>query len=74
MTVIYSKPENPRCNLCVYADQNKTSGNILCEIKGTVPADFVCKKFKYDIFKKTVKPRKKLDKSRFTAEDFSLND
>ena len=72
MTLIYSKLENPRCNLCVYADQNKTSGNILCELKGTVPADFVCKKFKYDIFKKTVKPRKKLEKSRFTSEDFSV--
>ena len=70
--MIYSKTENPRCTLCVHADENKTSGNILCDIKGTVPADFVCKKFKYDIFKKTVKPKKKFVKPEFKPEDFSV--
>ncbi len=70
--MIYSKIENPKCNICIHADQNKTSGNVLCDIKGTVPADFVCKKFKYDIFKKTVKPKKKLDTSGFTPDDFSV--
>ncbi len=70
--MIYSEIENPKCNLCVHADENKTSGNILCDIKGTVPADFVCKKFKYDIFKKSVKPKKKLASATYNAEDFSV--
>ncbi len=70
--MIYQEIENPKCNLCVHADENKVSGNILCDIKGTVPADFVCKKFKYDIFKKTIKPKKKLVSASYTAEDFSV--
>ncbi len=70
--MIYSKVENPKCSLCVYADKNKTSGNVLCDIKGTVPADFVCKKFKYDIFKKTVKPKKAIGTKKFCADDFSV--
>ena len=70
--MIYSKVENPRCSLCVHANENKTSGNVLCDVRGTVPADFVCKKFSYDIFKKVVKPKKKLNKNNFSAEDFSV--
>lgn len=70
--MIYQEVENPKCNLCVHADTNKTSGNILCDIKGTVPADYVCKKFKYDIFKKTVKQKKKLIDKNFCKEDFSV--
>jgi len=70
--MIYSKIENPKCNLCVHADQNKESGNILCDIKGTVPADYCCKKFKYDIFKKKIKPRHNLSPKSYTKEDFSV--
>jgi len=70
--MIYSKIDNPKCNICTHADQNKSSGNVLCDIKGTVPADYCCKKFKYDIFKKKIKPRKSLVSSRYKKEDFSV--
>ncbi|MBQ8588356.1 MAG: hypothetical protein IJ454_03085 [Clostridia bacterium] len=70
--MIYSQIENPKCNLCVHADENKASGNILCDIKGTVPADYCCKKFKYDIFKKKIKPRQALSQKSYTKEDFSV--
>jgi hypothetical protein len=70
--MIYSKVENPKCFLCTHADKNSKSGNLLCDIRGTVPADFVCKKFKYDIFKKTIKPVKKLGTKVFSPDDFSV--
>ena len=70
--MIYSKVENPKCGLCTHSDSNKTSGNILCDIKGTVPADFCCKKFTYDIFKKKIKPRQNRNVKEYSTEDFSL--
>lgn len=70
--MIYSAPENPRCSFCAHSNSNKESGNILCDIKGTVPADYACKKFKYDIFKKKIKPRKAKKMPSFTPDDFSL--
>ena len=70
--MIYSKVENPKCNTCVYADIKENSGNALCKFKGMVPADFCCKKYKYDIFKKKVRPRKKLSAKKFTEDDFKI--
>ena len=70
--MIYSKVENPKCHLCIHADKNNKSGNLLCEIRGTVPADFACKKFKYDIFKKTLKPKRNADKKSYSPDDFII--
>ncbi len=70
--MIYSKQDNPKCTLCIYATIDKPSGNVNCELKGTVPSDFLCKKFKYDIFKKTIRPKKRLSKNNFSKEDFFL--
>jgi len=70
--VLYSKIENPGCYICANAEKSNVSGNMSCKIKGTVPEDFCCKKFKYDIFKKTVKPHKKLKLNKFTEKDFSI--
>lgn len=70
--MIYSKVDNPKCTLCVHADIHTESENVSCEIKGTVPADFCCKKFKYDIFKKKLKPRKVLKPQKFSKEDFTV--
>ncbi len=68
--MIYSKIDNPKCMSCTFAKPTENSGNILCDIKGIVPADFCCKKYKYDIFKKKIKPRKKLSTERFSKDDF----
>lgn len=69
--MIYSETENPKCCMCVYAEKS-VSGNAECSFKGTVPEDFCCKKFKYDIFKKTIKPKKVLRKNKFSEEDFMI--
>lgn len=68
--MIYSKVENPKCCICANADDDCTQGNVICHFKGTVPEDFCCRKFKYDIFKKTVRPHKNIIKNKFTEKDF----
>jgi hypothetical protein len=70
--MIYSKQDNPKCTLCIYATIDKTSANVSCELKGTVPSDFLCRKFKYDIFKKTIRTKKRLSNGSFSKEDFAL--
>ena len=70
--MIYSKNDNPKCSSCVYATIQENGGNVHCEIKGTIPADFCCKKYKYDIFKKKIKPRKKLNLNNYSQENFEL--
>ena len=70
--MIYSKVENPKCATCANCEIQENGGNVLCEIKGTVPADYCCRKYKYDIFKKKIKPRKKLIKNKFSKDDFLL--
>lgn len=70
--MIYSKVDNPKCRICVYAEKINDSGNAKCTIKGVVPEDYCCKKFKYDIFKKTIRPQKSIDKNRYKKEDFIL--
>ena len=70
--MIYSKVENPKCNTCIYAEIKENSGNVLCDIKGTVPADFCCRKYKYDILKKKIRPQKKFVTGKFTKENFEV--
>lgn len=70
--MIYSKVDNPKCATCVFASIKGNGANALCEIKGSVPADFWCKKYKYDIFKKKIKPRETLNFNNFSQKDFSL--
>jgi len=70
--MIYSKPDNPKCTLCVFAEIDPSSGNVKCELKGSVPGDFCCKKFKYDIFKKTIRPKKRFSGGNFSKDDFVL--
>jgi len=71
--MIYSKVDNPLCSNCIHAKLTENGGNVLCDIKGTVPADFCCKKYKYDIFKKKIKPRKTLKINKFSKQDFDIN-
>lgn len=70
--MIYSEIENPKCYICVNAELKASPGNVVCSFKGTVPEDFCCRKFKYDIFKRDVKPHKSFKTKNFAKEDFSL--
>lgn len=70
--MIYSEIDNPKCRLCAYADAHSSNGNMTCSFKGAVPEDFCCRKFKYDIFKREIKPHKVMKKANFSKEDFTL--
>ncbi len=70
--MIYSQQENPKCQICAHAVFHETNANMVCKFKGTMPEDFCCRKFKYDIFKREIKPHKKIIENKFTADDFKL--
>jgi hypothetical protein len=71
--MIYSEEINKICGLCQYAERiDGDEDNMNCAIKkASVPfTGEVCRKFKYDIFKKTVRRKKKL--KTYSAADFEL--
>lgn len=72
--MIYSDDINRICALCVNADfLSENNDSMYCRIK-KVNVDKShpdCGKFKYDIFKKPVRRKKRL-KTDFSADDFKL--
>lgn len=73
--MIYSEDINKVCGLCVFAKSDtETDGKeLLCTLfnKNKEVTESCCKKFKYDIFKKTVHRKRRL-KTDFSADDFKL--
>lgn len=71
--MIYSEDINKVCGLCVHAQKLEGDDEMFCTLfkKNTATTQGDCKKFKYDIFKKTVRRKRRL-KTEFTAEDFEL--
>ena len=71
--MIYSENINRVCGLCRHADR-LTDDEMRCRLRrknvSVTAAD--CGKFDYDIFKKTVRRKKRL-RTKFTADDFSLD-
>lgn len=71
--MIYSDDINKICGLCTMA--KATDGNedeLFCtRTKKSTTVNNSCAKFKYDIFKKPVRRKRRL-KTNFTPEDFSL--
>ncbi len=70
--MIFRKDIEPKCRLCANAQPADDSANMHCSLRGTVPRDFACKKFKYDIFKREIKPKPKLDFGKFSKKDFDI--
>ena len=72
--MIYSEDINKICALCMNADFVPENDDAMyCRIKG-VNVDKShpdCDKFKYDIFKKPIRRKKRL-KTTFSADDFKL--
>lgn len=72
--MIYSEDINKICALCLHAEPADGKENTMyCrlrkkEFESSTPD---CGKFEYDIFKKTVRRKKRL-KTDFSADDFKL--
>ncbi len=72
--MIYSEDINKVCALCVYANlQDNDADEVYCTRlkKNTAATKGDCKKFKYDIFKRPVRRKRRL-RTDFDAEDFKL--
>ncbi|MBQ3426880.1 MAG: hypothetical protein IJH37_07025 [Clostridia bacterium] len=71
--MIYSDDINRVCGLCTHSDK-LTESALRCRLhrKNVSVTDPDCGKFEYDIFKKTVRRKKRL-KTGFDPKDFSLD-
>ena len=72
--MIYSEDINKICALCVHSKSlDENDHEVFCTRlnKNTAATKGDCKKFKYDVFKKTVHRKRRL-KTNFDAEDFKL--
>ncbi len=69
---MYSPDIDKKCTTCQFGNLVVGTLDVMCIKYGIVPHDYICKKYKYDIFKKKVKRRKPVDKE-FESEDFSID-
>ncbi|MEG1551409.1 MAG: hypothetical protein RR355_03990, partial [Oscillospiraceae bacterium] len=69
-TLLNKKDISPKCEYCMNARKSPDGNTMLCTKKGIVDNDYCCKKFKYDVLKRT--PRKPPKLSEFSKDDFSL--
>lgn len=58
------------CAVCARCRPAPTENEMLCIVKGIVPADYICRKFRYDPLKR--EPREAVFDSGFSAEDFKI--
>ncbi|NLM49916.1 MAG: hypothetical protein GX196_03060 [Clostridiaceae bacterium] len=64
--------EYKACKYCAHSKAIKYNTDFLCKYKGVVGANFICKKYKFNPLAVEGR-RRKLDFSKFTAEDFSID-
>lgn len=70
---MYSEDIEKVCGYCVHSKKTDDPFLMICEKNGEVPFRNVCKKFKYDIFKKKIHKRSRCEGKNFTADDFSID-
>ena len=69
---MYSDNIDKICDVCVYSKSAKGSATHLqCSYGGYVPRSYTCSRFKYDVIKKHVRRKPKLE-HKFSAADFEL--
>lgn len=60
------------CASCRFAKPVLLTGDCICEKRGLVKSDFVCKKYSYNVFLKHPSKRRKIKPTKYTADDFSI--
>ncbi len=60
------------CASCRFAKQVVLTGDYMCEKRGLVKPDFVCKKYSYNVFLKHPPRRRGIDTSKYSPDDFSI--
>lgn len=69
---MYSPDIDKKCATCQFGTPLEGTMDVMCIKYGVMPYNYICKKYKYDIFKKKIKRKKSLD-TNFTPEDFSID-
>ena len=70
MSAIFNKNQRKSCAFCAYGIKSDYSNEIFCKKKGIVGTDDVCRKYKYDVLKRT--PEAKTISKNYSSEDFKL--
>ncbi len=70
----YQFEHKPMCKFCIHAKRIADTEDMLCQKRGTVSQTHACKKFQYNLLAREVRRKKVLDTTKFSAEDFSLDD
>lgn len=66
----FNDDHTPSCALCARCRPAPTENEMLCMIRGVVSADQVCKRFRYDPFKR--EPREVVLSADLSPEDMKL--
>jgi len=69
--MLFRKKIQRACSYCVRSVK-LDDASILCTMKGVMPLDGACRKFRYDPFKRIPSKKKALDFSKYDEEDYSL--
>lgn len=70
---MYSKDISKMCANCQKGTAIPLTNDVMCEIRGVVPYNYLCKKYKYDIFTKKLRRRRDISGESFKAQDFSID-
>ncbi len=71
--MFYRGDEEKMCFLCEYSEKTDNEEILFCKKKNkNVSENSLCRKYKYDIFKREIKRKAKKDFSKFSKEDFEL--
>ena len=68
---LFNKKITPKCIYCTNGTPTADNQNVLCEKKGVMLPDSHCRKFSYDVLKRT--PDNQPVLPTFSAEDFSID-
>ncbi|MBE7038881.1 MAG: hypothetical protein E7404_08275 [Ruminococcaceae bacterium] len=70
--MIFKGVDNPKCIYCEYSTAISNSDMLMCEKKGEVKKDYLCRKYRFDIFKCNFKRKKQVILDKFDKKDFEL--
>lgn len=70
MGKFFNKKLRKSCAFCTHGIKSQFNNEIFCKKKGIVTSDSVCRKYEYDVLKRT--PDNNVICNNYSAEDFKL--
>lgn len=69
---MYAEDIEKICGYCVHSKKTEDPFTMLCDKKGEVSFHNACKKFQYDIFKKKIHKKLRINTEEYQEDDFSI--